>query len=105
MSQFKPGDLALVVGSRLGSSPNVGKVVELIQMVMPGDSFTTPDGFVRESGVDYPTWLVSAEGLIATTMSDRRIYCGGACLMQERYLMPLKGDFQPEQQKSREVVQ
>ena len=101
---FKPGDLALIVGSRLGASPNTGKSVELIQPVMPGGSFTTPDGFERRSGVDYPAWLVVGEGLVATTISDRRVCCGGACLIQERYLMPLRGDFAPEQQKSREVV-
>lgn len=105
MSQFKSGDMALIVGSRLGISPNIGKAVELIQTVMPGESFTTPDGFKLASGADYPTWMVSGEGLMALTISDRRVSCGGVCLIQERYLMPLRGDFQPEQQKSREVVE
>lgn len=101
---FKPGDPALIVGSRTGTSPNIGKSVELIQLVMPGDSFTTPDGFERRSGSEYPAWMVSGEGLVAITISDRRVDCGGACLIQERYLMSLRGDFQPEQQKAKEAV-
>lgn len=100
---FKPGDWALIVGSRSGKSPNIGSAVELIQLVMPSDSFTTPDGFVRTSGVDYPVWMVVGEGLTAVTISDRQIYCGGACLVQERYLMPLRGDFEPERQKAKEA--
>lgn len=99
---FKPGDPALIVGSRLGKSPNIGKSVELIQLVVPGGRFITPDGFERGSGVDYPVWLVVGEGLVATTISDRQVCCGGACLIQERYLMPLRGDFTHEQQKSKE---
>ncbi|WKW34379.1 hypothetical protein KIH13_12435 [Pseudomonas viridiflava] len=102
-NQFKPGDQALIVGSRLGTSPNMGKSVELIQLVMPGDSFTTPDGFVRRSGADHPAWMVAGEGLVAITISDRRVCCGGACLIQERYLMPLRGDFAPERQKAKEA--
>lgn len=103
MSQnFKPGDLALIVGSRRGASPNIGKSVELIQLVMPGGKFTTPDGFERRSGIDHPAWLVAGEGVVAITISDHRLCCGGACLIQERYLMPLRGDFSHERQKAKE---
>ncbi|MEB0170035.1 hypothetical protein [Pseudomonas sp. CCC4.4] len=101
--QFKAGDFALIVGSRLGISPNIGKAVELIQLVMPGGSFTTPDGFERRSGVDYSAWMVVGEGLVALTISGRRVCCGGACLIQERYLMPLQGDTAPTIQKSQAV--
>ena len=37
--QFKAGDLALIVGSRSGDSPNVGKSVELVELIRAGKRF------------------------------------------------------------------
>ncbi len=97
MSKFKAGDLALIVDC-YRHTESLGKVVELIQLLMPGERFVDPDGKQRmlsesEGGAG---WLVCG--------SDYRSYLGdrfGVC--DEKHLMPLKGDFQPEQQKAKEV--
>ncbi len=85
MSKFKAGDLAL----NLQDIPNcisAGVVVELMSRLAPGDLFVE-DGQTFQ--VNRPAWWVLHEG--------DHLY------IPERYLMPLRGDFQPEQQKSREV--
>lgn len=103
MSKFKAGDLALIIGSRHPDSQNCGRVVELVKIVQPGEEFPCPDGKQRRSGLDKAVWLVEADGLQARSIKLGWIDAGGICLIDEKYLMPLKGDFHPEQQKSREV--
>lgn len=80
MSQFKPGDLALVIGS-CGRKPElVGTVVTLLEC------WDFKHGVRRgERG-----WFVAEVKEWSVTL--------------ERHLMPLKGGFVPEQQKSRELV-
>ncbi|MDF5919702.1 hypothetical protein P4133_09370 [Pseudomonas aeruginosa] len=83
MSKFKAGDLAL----NLQDIPNcisAGVVVELMSRLAPGDLFAE-DGQTFQ--VIRPAWWVLHEG--------DRLY------IPERYLMPLRGDFQPEQQKAK----
>lgn len=75
MSQFKPGDLALIVGSS-GRRPEViGRTIQLVEMVecRGGPGWMWMDGSLQEFTI-------------------------------EKHLMPLRGDFTPEQQKSREVA-
>ncbi|WP_312910969.1 hypothetical protein [Stutzerimonas nitrititolerans] len=86
-NQFKPGDLALALSGHF-----MGRAVELIRFVMPGDIVTSIDGkrsYVFRPSSGRPGWHV-AVGEDST-------------IEHERNLMPLRGDFQPERQKSREV--
>lgn len=89
MSQFKPGDLALVV-----SGGKLGEMAELIRFVQPGDIVVSPTTgkeyqFRPDAGVG--GWLCGFRDCQA--------------VKHEKNLMPLKGDFQPEQQKSLKVVE
>ncbi|NNJ16375.1 hypothetical protein CSV86_014695 [Pseudomonas putida CSV86] len=102
--QFKPGDLALIVGA-FRFVENIGKTCTLVQHLSKGDIYQLPDGrkavTLAESG-----WLVEGDGII-----------GLACLLVDgdvvrvddigvanpRNLMPLRGDFEPEQQKAKEA--
>lgn len=100
--QFRPGDLALVAGSRTGTSPNIGRAVELMIKLAPGQVFDTPNGRKATNASGYVAWAVHAEG--ATAVGDSgRVDVGGIFLIQERFLMPLRGDFEPEQQKAKEA--
>lgn len=103
MSHFNNGDLALIVGS--SCSENIGKTVRLVEFVPVG-------GVPRINGEAYtprlqPTWVVetpdgSASLIVPRTMTGKlESVCAGAC--RESWLMPLRGDFAPEQQKSQEV--
>lgn len=98
MSQFKPGDLALVIASKSGL--NLGKTVKLDRFVTKGEEIPM-DGWTLFCTCD--SWLVTGDllaklksgSLVETTQHGFR----------EKCLMPLQGNFQPEQQKSREVVE
>lgn len=98
MRKFKEGDLAIIVGCH-ASDANLGKVVELIQRLMPGEPYCDPAGYMRRCAPDMPGagWLVQGNDFISGYSGE----CWG--LINERHLMPLKGEFQPEQQKSEGV--
>ncbi|UXH41606.1 hypothetical protein [Pseudomonas promysalinigenes] len=100
--QFKPGDLALIIGSSKGTSPNIGMLVELIQKVEPDGAVDLPDG--RRTFNRGPLcWVVRADGAVAQMSNGDLKDIGGLTLCQEKYLMPLRGDFTPEQQKAKEA--
>lgn len=100
--QFKPGDLALIVGSNTGGSPNIGIAVELAQKLSTNDVFSLPD---RRTIINRgpACWLVKAQGLSASALGGGWVDLGGIALVEERHLIPLRGDFAPEQQKSKAV--
>jgi hypothetical protein len=87
-NQFKPGDLALVI-----AGGHVGETASLIRFVEPGEVLVSPT-----TGKEYqfrPTlgvggWLCKFRDFHA--------------IKHEKNLMPLRGDFQPEHQKSQELV-
>ncbi|MCH0749525.1 hypothetical protein [Pseudomonas aeruginosa] len=85
MSKFKAGDLALNL-QEIPSCISAGVVVELLSRLSPGDLFVE-DG--QTFLVNRSAWWVLHEG--------DRLY------IPERYLMPLRGDFQSEQQKAKGV--
>lgn len=86
MSQFKEGDIALVVGG----DAFLGSQVEIFRWVNPGEDFET-DRAAYHYRNGRPGWVV---------------VCGSRCAVKhESHLMPLRGDFQPEQQKVLEVVE
>ncbi|MFV3386632.1 hypothetical protein ACNFCJ_14570 [Pseudomonas sp. NY15364] len=91
MSQFNPGDIAIVTRrtpTLIGSDPfiDAGGQVELIARGDRGEEFTL-------YGVTYrllaPMWAVERGDMRA--------------IVAERYLIPLRGDFAPEREKSSEV--
>jgi hypothetical protein len=90
MSQFKPGDLAIIVRAFSDCSENIGRVVEVVEVDSPAID-------------DYPIH-VSAPGLIGRDQFTGDAEPTSDCWCSAKCLMPLKGDFVPEQQKSREVA-
>lgn len=89
MSQFKAGDLALVI-----SGGFLGQVIVLERFVSPGDeiiSRTTGKLYQFRPAAGVGGWLCA--------------YSEGQVIKHEKNLMPLRGDFQPEQHKSLEVVE
>ncbi len=88
MSKFKAGDLALVINHTF--PPVVGTCVELRSrhLVGPVDRSNPMDPGVYETPDGEPVWVVDDQGAI----------------VWEKWLMPLRGDFQPEQQKAKEEV-
>lgn len=87
MSKFKAGDLALVINHTF--PPVVGTCVELISrhLVGPVDRSDPMDPGVYETPDGEPVWVVDDQKSI----------------VWEKWLMPLRGNFQPEQQKAKEV--
>lgn len=101
--KFNPGDLAIIVGSNRGISPNIGKAVSLTIKLATESGFNLPDGrHVKNKGPE--CWLVEGSDLSASLNSGGWIDLGGVALVEERHLMPLRGDFAPVQAKSREVA-
>ncbi|MCO5364788.1 hypothetical protein V2K50_11300 [Pseudomonas alliivorans] len=100
--QFKPGDLALVVGSSEGVSPNIGMAVELVEHLITNDEFNLPDGR-RLVNRGPACWVITAAGLLACRHHGGWIDVGGIALVMQQYLIPLRGDFAPEQQKAKEA--
>lgn len=95
MSEFKAGDLALVINDDRYPQ-NIGLCVQLSEFVQPDGEYWTPDGRHVENGSGEAVWVVVADGLTSSTGS-------GYCQKVERNLMPLRGDFQPDQEMTREV--
>lgn len=102
MSQFKPGDLALI--AKQDHSENMFRTVELLFLVDHLERYLTPDGRWARNTAGGPIWVVSAEGLFHHNQIQGW-YVAGWTQKAPYNLMPLRGDFQPEQQKSREVVE
>jgi hypothetical protein len=88
MSQFKPGDLALTLRSGFGFPAMT--TVKLDVFLRKGETAQEPDGCFFTPKFD--GWAVYRED------ED------GEGFFRPEHLMPLKGDFASEQQKSREVV-
>ncbi len=85
-SELKVGDLAITL---IDLTPVMaGSVVELIMRVEKGDAVDTPQGvmYARANG-----WICAHH------------LAPGNCGYEDGSLMPLRGDFEPEQQKAREV--
>jgi hypothetical protein len=97
--QFKPGDPALIVGA-FKLTENIGKVVELVQLVTDGELYVAPNGVTYEH-CDDPCWVVVGDGVVG--WSDDGAVFDNFGLSVPNHLMPLRGDFAPEQQKAREA--
>ncbi|NWC72544.1 hypothetical protein HX823_00470 [Pseudomonas sp. P7759] len=98
---FKPGDLALIVGTRKYPG-NIGKTCELVELLKPSQisAWLDPeDGRPVSNASGFECWLVIGDGLISGIQNTR-----GACLALPSHLMPLRRDFSPVQQKAKEAV-
>jgi hypothetical protein len=105
-NQFKPGDLAIIIHAEVVTQ-NIGMCCELLQLLAPGEECLAPDGDV----VFWPpeqtrsVWLVAGDSIVGRKgRGDIRVETPGHCLVLPEWLIPLRGDFQPEQQKSKEVA-
>lgn len=103
MSQFKAGDEALVVRSKLVPE-NIGRVVELVQYLTPGDLYVAPsNGETRYSTGEGWLCVGNVKGMGVRHSDGGVFFEEGHALFRERSLMPLRGDFTPEREKSSEV--
>lgn len=99
--QFKPGDLALII--RATHAENIGKVVELIRfdcsekIALPED---TPRSFAPNPN-QIACWVVRGSFIAHSTLRGEITSAVGAS--PQSWLMPLRGDFAPEQQKAKEA--
>lgn len=87
MSKFNVGDLALSIHP-LPSIP-AGTVVELMCKLSPGESFIGPGGV---------SYTALAHGWICARPGESK-----TSAYAETSLIPLRGDFAPEQQKAKET--
>ena len=98
--QFEPGEPAMIVGANL-LSMNIGKSCELVQLVFLDEIYIAPNGLKYQHG-DVPCWVVLGDG-VCSWHEDGSIHQGDWGLCEPRHLMPLRGDFAPEQTRSSEV--
>jgi len=101
---FKPGDLAMIIGATK-LTDQIGVVCELVQFVRDGDEYQTPNNNLCQARLS--AWIVvgdSVSGRYLERKTGKEVRTPGQALVSEKFLMPLRGDFAPEQQKSREVV-
>lgn len=96
--QFKQGDLALIIASARKNNPNVGRCVELLRLVMPGETVPMPCGRELQNVSDRSAWMCYAPGLLLGELD-----AGGIDLILPERLSPLRGDFEPGQQKAKEA--
>lgn len=96
MSNFKAGDLALIANCPIAPEM-VGKCVYLVGRMDPGDWYGEFHNFTRS-----PAWVVKGKGLLSMDGFGSWALCSQTAI-EEKHLLPLRGDFQPEQQKSQEV--
>lgn len=95
MSKFKAGDLALVISGQC-----TGKCVELISFHCTGTVKLASGLWSTE--IAEPSWRISGEGLVAK-LSNGELMQVQDGIIAERWLMPLRWNFQPEQQKAEGV--
>lgn len=98
--QFKPGDLALIVNSKIVE--NIGRVVELVRSTDAGIIKTPCGGYVANPD-RLACLIVAGEALKAKRVLDGAASLNSFGAVAEKNLMPLRGDFQHERQQSREV--
>lgn len=95
--QFKPGDLALVIRHE-----NTGRAVTLIRQYLGPATFRNEHGYqVIPPGI--VAWEIEADSLITTRTASGRVVFVGNLAIGEKCLVPLRGDFEPEQQKAKEA--
>ena len=103
-NQFKPGDLALIVGS--GVPGNIGKVVRLVSYVAPHGDWFVCDGLPYRPR-EHPTWIVEtphgSSSLLTVSRVDGSNHTISTGPCREAWLMPLKGTETLQLEKQKEV--
>ena len=105
-NKFKPGDLAIITNAR-HATENIGRACELVAAIQPGQTYREPDGRLCTANpeIGEQGWLVVGADVVGRRLTEFGVVpTPGHALVLERWLMPLRGDFQPEQQKSWEVM-
>lgn len=100
-NNFKPGDLAIIVNARVRHEL-IGCVVELHQRIAPNERYKAPGETAHNRNTsDNHSWVCLGE---CFNFAEGSEFGGnGWAQVSEKHLMPLRGDFAPEQAKSREV--
>jgi len=101
MSQLEPGVLALIISSR--NEENIGRVVTVVRFAYKGERIN--QGAAGYAEADDDDVIVDGEIVVSKTHDPRIKNTVSRHVFGRRDLMPLRGNFQPEQQKSREVVE
>lgn len=97
---FKPGDLAMIIRSR--NSENIGRVVTIRGSAKAGEALIYEGGgFVTcVSG----QFIVEGEIVVTPRLNPGKKRTVNMHAFRLLCLMPLRGDFAPEQHKSHEVL-
>lgn len=98
-NQFKPGDLALIVGA-YRTSENIGKSCLLIEVLDPEkfSQWLRPyNGLPIRNTEIRPGWIVEGDDLVSCFGEN------GWALVDPKHLMPLKGTETPQLEKQKEV--
>lgn len=95
--QFKPGDLAIIVGAN-SLTQNIGKQCQLREFVTRGDWYVAPNGKVYRHD-DVPCWTLIGDGLVAVVEDE--VVDLGFGIHEPRHLMPLVDDFTSAGQKAK----
>ncbi|MFP3849122.1 hypothetical protein [Pseudomonas sp. W5-01] len=95
--QFKAGDLAIIVGAN-SLTQNIGKQCQLREFVQSGDCYVAPNGVVYRHD-DVPCWTLVGDDLVAV-IEDEVVQIGFG-IHEPRHLMPLGGDFDPSELKTK----
>lgn len=98
--EFKPGDMAMITGALTeGGEQNIGKTVELLQIVKCGEKLKA-DGVLYHA-VSGDCWIVAGDELVSRCNdgAGREWFeVKPRCFPLERFLMPLRGDENPDAQ-------
>lgn len=99
INKFKPGDIALIIGCDHPPS-NIGRTCELVTFLTHGDVVPNPNNpSVKAEYLDEGVrrWLVRGDHI--QNDSEDPIDIGLDVILPE-HLMLLRGDFEPDKQKS-----
>lgn len=97
-NQLQQGDSAVIIGA-FSLVENIGRGVELIHFIPPFGEAFCQDGYFEADGDGL--WIVSGEDLARNAEGGKVISNLAGCAPQ--HLRPLRGDFEPEQQKQRKA--
>ena len=98
---FKPGDLALLVQAHY--EENIGKTVELVRFSCERWIPYGTDNYTANNQKLAACWVINGEILTDQDFEGEGVTVKQAVAL-ECHLMPLRGNFQPEQQKAKEAV-
>lgn len=97
MSEFKAGDLAM-----LTHPDNFGATVELVSFHVGPHRIDFPGGHFQEIPCGTSGWIVKGEAIVSENILGIFSYVSELAF-REKWLMPLRGNFQHEREKSQEV--